>query len=163
VLAGDAAGRPADLFSAGAVAYELLAGKSIVDQADASVFTRRANEPITAPAGLDPQVARWLERMLAQRPEDRPESAEVAWEELERAVARLHGGLWRREAQRGWVFSPNAPQRTTAITEVTSRASIVYSSPHRWKRNVAIGAAALLAATVAVRIVRARAHRNSAS
>jgi serine/threonine-protein kinase len=160
VLAGETAGPAADLFSAGAVAYELLTGRPIVDATDASVFARRANEPITAPGGLDPHVAAWLDRMLAQRPQDRPESAEAAWEELEVAVARLHGALWRRDAQHGWVFSPNAQQRTTAITEVTSRESVVYSPRVRWRRELTLSALALLVVAV---IVRARAHRNSAS
>jgi serine/threonine-protein kinase len=163
VLAGERAGPRADLYAAGAVAYELLTGRPVVDAKDASVFARRANEPITTPAGLDPEVSAWLDRMLAPRPEDRPQSAEAAWEQLEGAVARLHGALWRREGQRGWVFSPNAQQQTTAITEVTSRESVVYSTPLRWRRRLTLGAAALVAIAVLMRIVRARAHRNSAS
>ena len=86
-----------------------------------------------APQRADPAAARGrarsrprgrrrgCERLLADRPEQRPESAEEAWEELEPAVARLHGGLWRRDAQAGWVFTPPSPGMSTAITEVTSR------------------------------------------
>src|SRR4051794_41133373 len=43
VLAGAPAGPRADLYAAGAVAYELLTGRLIADPADASVFARRAN------------------------------------------------------------------------------------------------------------------------
>src|SRR4051794_12521754 len=113
VLGGGNAGPRSDLFSAGAVAYELLTGRPIVDHADASVFARRStNEPIRPPRDvapeLDPDVADWLERMLAVRPEDRPASAEDAWEHLEGAVVALHGALWRREAHSGWAFAPKA-------------------------------------------------------
>ena len=166
VIAGGTAGPRSDLFSAGAVAYELLTGRPIVDHADASVFARRHNEPIRPPlevgAALDPDVAAWLERMLAERPSDRPASAEAAWEELERAVARLHGALWRRDAHGGWAFSPK-PETSTAITEAGSRESVIYTPARHWRRDLALGAVALVATTALVRIVRAYARRNSAS
>jgi hypothetical protein len=50
----------------------------------------------------------------------------------------------------------------TAVTEVSSRESVVYDAPRRWRRDLAIGAVALLAATALVRIVLAHARRNSA-
>jgi len=166
VLAGGNAGPRSDLISAGAVAYELLTGRPIVDPADASVFARRTNEPIPPPRALapelDPDVADWLERMLAVRPEDRPAGAEAAWEHLEGAVVRLHGALWRRDAQHGWAFAPKAGA-STAITETQSRDSVIFTPPRRWRRDLAFGALALVAAAGLVRIVRTYARRHSAS
>ena len=100
--------------------------------------------------------------MLAERPSDRPASAEAAWEELEHSVARLHGALWRRDAHGGWAFSPKA-ETSTAITEAGSRESVIYTPTRNWRRDFALSAALLVATIALLRIVLAHARRNSAS
>jgi hypothetical protein len=67
------------------------------------VLYRHVHEPVpsvlTVKPDVDPAVAAWLERMLAKAPEERYQSADEAWVELEDAVLELLGPRWRREAR----------------------------------------------------------------
>ena len=94
-----------DLYSLGVVAWELLSGHVPFTDNDTpvAVLYRHVHEPVapisTVVPGVDPRMARWLERMLAKRPEDRFAGADAAWEQLEDVVLDLLGPRWRRESR----------------------------------------------------------------
>ncbi|HET9104785.1 MAG TPA: serine/threonine-protein kinase [Solirubrobacteraceae bacterium] len=94
-----------DLYSLGVVAWELLTGRVPFEDQDnpVAVLYRHVHEPVP-PArdfvpDLDPRIDAWLTRMLAKAPEERFQSAEEAWFELEEVVLELIGPRWRREAR----------------------------------------------------------------
>jgi serine/threonine protein kinase len=94
-----------DLHAVGAVAYELLLGRQPFAPADTplAAILRRLNEPIVPPVAvdphIDPELAAWLERMLARDPAHRPASATAAWQALEGVAVRRLGAVWRRDAR----------------------------------------------------------------
>jgi serine/threonine protein kinase len=94
-----------DLYSLGVVAWELLAGQVPFEETDTpvAVLYRHVHEPVpsvrTVAPEVDEGIASWLERLLAKRPEDRFQSADAAWIELEDVVLELAGPRWRREAR----------------------------------------------------------------
>jgi tRNA A-37 threonylcarbamoyl transferase component Bud32 len=94
-----------DLYSLGVVAWELLTGQVPFEESDTpvAVLYRHVHEPIpsvrTVAPDVDEGIAQWLEKMLAKRPEDRFQSADEAWVELEDVVLELLGPRWRREAR----------------------------------------------------------------
>jgi outer membrane protein assembly factor BamB/predicted Ser/Thr protein kinase len=102
---GTDVGPSADLYSLGIISYELLSGKvPFADPTETPVriLLRHVNDPVpslhTTTPGLDAQFVHWVERLLEKAPENRPGSAEEAWNELEEIVLRLLGPMWRREA-----------------------------------------------------------------
>jgi serine/threonine protein kinase len=104
----DAAIGPAtDLYSVGVIGYELLVGRVPFagDGNPLSVLLKHVTEPVPPPRELnpnvDPQLARWLGRMLAKDAAARPQRAEDAWTMLEEAVIALAGPRWRRKAAIG--------------------------------------------------------------
>ncbi len=105
-----------DLYSLGVVAWELLAGQVPFEETDTpvAVLYRHVHEPVpsvrTVAPDVDEGIADWLARMLAKRPEDRFQSADEAWVELEDVVLELLGPRWRREA-RLVVDQGDAPRR----------------------------------------------------
>ena len=109
-----------DLYSLGVVAWELLAGQVPFEETDTpvAVLYRHVHEPVpsvrTVAPDVDEGIASWLERMLAKRPEDRFQSADAAWIELEDVVLELAGPRWRREAR--LVVDEDA-QRDEALTD----------------------------------------------
>jgi Protein kinase domain len=94
-----------DLYSLGIVAWELLTGQVPFEETDTpvAVLYRHVHEPIPSVRTVAPQVdegiAVWLGRMLAKAPEERFQSADEAWEELEDVILDLLGPRWRREAR----------------------------------------------------------------
>jgi serine/threonine protein kinase len=94
-----------DLYAVGAVAYELLLGRQPFAPADTPIVAimRRLSEPIVAPAAVDPRIdpelAAWLQRLLARDPARRPADATAAWQALETVAVRLLGAVWRRDAR----------------------------------------------------------------
>ncbi|HEY3728737.1 MAG TPA: serine/threonine-protein kinase [Solirubrobacteraceae bacterium] len=111
-----------DLYSLGIVAWELLTGQVPFEETDTpvAVLYRHVHEPIpsvrTVAPEIDEGIAAWLERMLAKRPEDRYQSADDAWLELEDIVLELLGPRWRREA-RLIVDDPRREDRTLTPAE----------------------------------------------
>jgi serine/threonine protein kinase len=103
---GKAVTAATDLYSLGAVAYELLVGRRPFDGeprvAPAVVLTRHVNEPLTPPRSvrpdLDPDLAGWISQLLEKDPSDRPTAAGTAAEALEDIAIRLLGPRWRRDA-----------------------------------------------------------------
>jgi tRNA A-37 threonylcarbamoyl transferase component Bud32 len=94
-----------DLYSLGVVAWELLTGQVPFEESDTpvAVLYRHVHEPIpsvrTVAPDVDEGIAQWLEKMLAKRPEDRFQSADEAWVELEDVVLEMLGPRWRRAAR----------------------------------------------------------------
>jgi serine/threonine protein kinase len=94
-----------DLYSLGVVAWELLAGQVPFEESDTpvAVLYRHVHEQIpsvrTVAPDVDERISAWLEKMLAKRPEDRFQSADAAWMELEDVILELLGPRWRREAR----------------------------------------------------------------
>jgi serine/threonine protein kinase len=111
-----------DLYSVGVIAYELLVGRVPFHDVDTpmAILMRHVNEPIPAPRSvrpdLDPELAGWIERLLAKAPADRIAGAHRAWDELEEIVIRILGPRWRREAR---LVEPVAPGVVTEDQPLT--------------------------------------------
>ena len=94
-----------DLYSLGIVAWEMLTKQVPFEETDTpvAVLYRHVHEAVPSVLGvdpsIDPQLAAWLEKMLEKAPEDRFQSADEAWMELEDVVLELIGPRWRREAR----------------------------------------------------------------
>ena len=94
-----------DLYSLGAIAYEMLCGQPPISGSDslAVILLRLVNEK-PAPLGtldpsLDPALSDWVGRLLEKAPEQRTQSASEAWDELEDIVISVLGPRWRKEAR----------------------------------------------------------------
>ncbi|HEU5213339.1 MAG TPA: protein kinase [Gaiellaceae bacterium] len=94
-----------DLYSTGAIAYELLVGNVPYHDTTTpmAILLRHVNDPVPRPRkakpDLDVRLADWVESLLEKAPEDRPPSAEAAWETFEEAVIQILGPRWRRDAR----------------------------------------------------------------
>ncbi len=94
-----------DLYSLGIIAWELFTGRVPFEENDTpvAVLYRHVHEQAPPVRSLAPEVderlERWVERLLAKRPEDRFQSADEAWEALEDVVLDLLGPRWRRQAR----------------------------------------------------------------
>jgi tRNA A-37 threonylcarbamoyl transferase component Bud32 len=137
-----AVGTWTDLYAAGVVAFELLSGEVPYHESPVAmaVLLQHVNDPVpslrAARPDLDPALARWVERMLAKAPRDRPRSAAAAWEELEEIAIRALGARWRRESRIADT-PPVARIRDTAVT-----APVEAEPPKSSKRKVWIAALA---------------------
>jgi predicted Ser/Thr protein kinase len=136
-----------DLYSVGVIAYELLAGRVPFDQAEApmAIMLRHLNEEapplLELMPELDPQLAAWVERMLAKRPEDRPAGAADAWDELEELVIGSEGPRWRRRSR---VVEPGAAP-AALLSEPPTRGTMLFTKQlgrtrgRRWAAGAALG------------------------
>jgi hypothetical protein len=78
------AGPPADVYAAGIVLYELLAGRTpFAGGAAVAILRRHIDEPPARPDGLTDGLWQLLSEMLAKRPDQRPDAVQAA----ERLVA----------------------------------------------------------------------------
>lgn len=79
---GEKVGPTSDLYSLGAVMYEMLTGEPpYKGNEPLSVAMRHVNDPAPSPAEKDPEIPEGIDnlvvRLLAKDPKDRPESAEA--------------------------------------------------------------------------------------
>ena len=94
-----------DLYSLGAIAYEMLCGQPPISGSDSlvAVLLRVVNEtPVplqTLVPSIDPSLSDWVARLLDKAPEARTQSASEAWDELEDIVISVLGPRWRKEAR----------------------------------------------------------------
>jgi serine/threonine protein kinase len=109
-----------DLYSLGAIAYEMLCGQPPISGGDSlvAILLRVVNEtpaPLRALVpSLDPALSDWVAKLLDKAPERRTQSANEAWDELEDIVIGVLGPRWRKEARLQPAHeSPNAPRPLT--------------------------------------------------
>ena len=100
---GEQIGPWTDLYGVGVIAYELFAGRVPFAGSDMAVMVRHMHDPVppidSLNAGVHPEIADWIERLLIKDPAQRTRSATTAWNELEEIVLELLGPRWRRHAQ----------------------------------------------------------------
>ena len=143
-------GPPADLYAVGVVAYEMLSGDVPFRGSDVAmaVMLQHLNEqppPLEAARpDLDPALRAWVERLLAKAPEDRPQTAGDAWDELEEVMIRVAGPRWHRESRlSGQHPGVQAAGRSTPATARQPKPT--RELPARRPRAFAIAASAVVA------------------
>ena len=165
----------ADIYSAGLVAYEMLAGEV--------PFKGRAHEVVAAQVSmaprplqelapqLPPALSRLVMRCLAKRPEERLQSAEAVLAELDALQARdAWPTLWRRLETRLGRAGALGTAATMAVVLVGAVGLLLKSSiDTRWVRTEAIpeilrlqGAGRADSAFIVAEAAMARAPRDSA-
>lgn len=89
--------RRADLFAAGVIFYEILAGRPLfARETDYATMSAVLQDPVPPIAGIPSEVNALLQHLLARNPEDRPSSAEALSVELEQLVLRGGGHYLQR-------------------------------------------------------------------
>jgi Protein kinase domain len=153
-------GPAADLYAVGVLAYEMLGGDVPFHGSDVpmAIMLQHLNEPVPplrlARPDLDPALCAWVERLLAKGPEDRPQSAGDAWDELEEVTIRTAGPRWHRESR---LTSSNlvatAGESPTALTAHQPKTTRELPATRRRALAIAVAIAAglvLLAGGVAL-------------
>ena len=98
-------GPPADLYSIGVMAYEMLVGRVPFHDTmtPLALAMRHVSEEIpsahTVRPDIDPALSSWIDQLLIKDPKRRTQTAAEAWDELETFIAGRLGSLWRREAR----------------------------------------------------------------
>jgi eukaryotic-like serine/threonine-protein kinase len=132
---GEEADHRSDLYSFGAVMYEMLAARPPFEgKSPLAVLRQVADEPHPPVRGANPNAPDWLvaviDRLLEKNPDDRFQSAAEVAELLRQEYARLQ---------------PQSPITSTALSSRRVRA---LGPPRRWPARLAIGAALVAAGMV---------------
>jgi len=157
---GQGVGPGTDLYSVGVIAYEMLTGAVPFDQAEVpmAIMLRHLNDEIpplrSVKPDLDPQLAGWVERLLAKEPVDRPKGAAEAWEELEEIAIGSLGPRWRRQSRLTGTHALADVAPIAQPTSVTEELRTTRKFPRRLGRvwvagllaALALGAAGIIAA-----------------
>ncbi|MBS2032572.1 MAG: protein kinase [Deltaproteobacteria bacterium] len=127
-MRGEKLDRRADIFSLGAVLFELLLGSRLFDGDVDQVMYKALNEPLPDILALKPDVpvelAEAIKRACARRPDDRYETAWEMEQEL-MAFANAHGGA----GDLGALITDNFPRMPASVEEVTGAAPANASRP----------------------------------
>jgi predicted Ser/Thr protein kinase len=106
-------GPAADVWSLGALLFELLAGRLPFDGASfAELSARVLNDPPAELVGFDPGLAGLIRRCLDKRPENRPSAAQLA-----ASLAR-----WTPRRRRGWPLPLAGAAALLALASLWARA-----------------------------------------
>jgi serine/threonine protein kinase len=102
--AGAPLGAWTDLYAVGILAFELLVGRppfadthDLVDIMDRHLHDRIPRVCDVLP-GMSTAMADWIDRLVSKTPSDRPQSAEDAWDELDKLLTECLGSSWRLAA-----------------------------------------------------------------
>ena len=124
--AGDPVTAAADIYSLGAVGYELLAGRTAYEFESIIDLALKQREPPAPPEGVPPQLGQVILRALAFDPADRPASAAAFARELAQA-------------------SPEPPTEPLPRAEVTLATQVMATPAAPTGRTIHISYRALLA------------------
>jgi Protein kinase domain len=147
---GEPLGPWTDLYSVGAIAFELLVGQAPFAETEEpmAILMRQINDPIPPVRSLVPDVdaelSDWVGRLLEKDPQARTPSAAAAADTLDEILGGVLGARWQRSAS-----LPDQPGTRTATTLPQPPAARTRSRPV----PLAVPAAAE-AATVAPRTAR---------
>jgi len=147
-----------DLYAAGVLAYEMLAGEVPFHGSDVAmaILLQHLNEPVpplrSVKPELDPALADWVERLLAKEPGGRPASAVEAADELEEIAIRVLGPRWRRRSRLADTGRPAAVTPSPGTGDTTPQAVRTRPLPHRAPRRRRYLVAALIAGVALVGI-----------
>ena len=116
---GQAVGPWSDLYSVGAIAFELLVGHAPFHDTEEpmAILMRQINDPVPPVHSLvpdvDPELSHWIERLLEKDPRERTASAAAAADELDEIVTGALGPRWMRGAA-----LPARPGDPTAVVAI---------------------------------------------
>lgn len=118
-LAADASASPSsDIYAAGILLYELLAGRTpFVSSHPVAVLRRHEDSAPPAIPGLHRELAGILDRMLAKQPADRPATAAAAASELRALAPKLHGLPAHPALPKGSLVKPSQDTATRVRLE----------------------------------------------